>query len=129
MNFALRVALATTLALLGCLPTQAQQVEVKAGQRLFCDTAQQAERYVILYNGNSQATANAVNREENKPTACAVNNLVYVRGREVGTARTSAGFYYRIVQILVVGVVTEDGVESAVPAAFYSVEKLADRDV
>jgi hypothetical protein len=54
--------------------------------------------------------------------------IAYVRGRDVGMVRTHAGFYYRVVQILVIGVVTDDNLESTTPAAFYSVERLAERD-
>ena len=65
LNHALCVA---ALSLIISVPSRAQTVEVETG--VFCDTQQQMERYVALYNGDTQAALNAVNKEVNDPTAC-----------------------------------------------------------
>jgi hypothetical protein len=54
------------------------------------------------------------------PTACAVSNMAYVRWRKVATARTK-DTTFQIVQIVVLGIVTEEGVRSVTPAPYFSV--------
>ena len=105
------------LLLLGA-PAQAQEVEV--GTSLVCDTQEQVERFVALYDGDAQSTANSVNAAERDPTACAVSTMAYVRGRQLATARNK-DTTFQIVPILVLGVVTEAGVQSVTPARFFSV--------
>ena len=105
------------LLLLGA-PAQAQEVEV--GTSLVCDTQEQVERFVALYDGDAQSTANSVNAAEHDPTACAVSTMAYVRGRQLATARNK-DTTFQIVPIVVLGVVTEAGVQSVTPARFFSV--------
>ena len=50
------------------VPARAQEVEV--GTNLICDTQEQVERFVALYDGNAQAAISAVNAAEHNPTAC-----------------------------------------------------------
>ncbi len=107
----------SSLLLLG-VPAQAQEVEV--GTSLVCDTQEQAERFVALYDGDAQSTVGSVNAAEHDPTACAVAAMAYVRGRQLARVRNK-GTTFQIVQILVVGVVTEAGVESVTPAPYFSV--------
>jgi hypothetical protein len=99
------------------LGAQAQEVEVTSG--LICDTQQQVEQFVALYDGNAQDTAERVNAAENNPTACVVSGMAYVRGRELATARTK-DTTFQIVPILVVGVVTEKGIQAVAPARYFS---------
>ena len=96
---------------------QAQEVEVTSG--LICDTQQQVEQFVALYDGDAKDTAERVNAAENNPTACVVSGMAYVRGRELKTARTK-DTTFQIVPILVVGVVTEKGIQAVAPARFFS---------
>jgi hypothetical protein len=110
--------LALPLVLLSGLPARAQEVEV--GTSLICDTQEQVERFVTLYDGDVQSTANIVNAAEHNPTACAVSTMAYVRGHQLARARNK-DTTFQIVPILVVGVVSEDGVESVTPAPFFSV--------
>jgi hypothetical protein len=100
------------------LPSRAQEIEV--GTSLICDTQKQVERFVTLYDGDAQSTVNNVNAAEHDPTACAVSTTAYVRGRQLATARNKHTAF-QIVSILVLGVVTERGVESVTPAPFFSV--------
>ena len=119
MNFVSRITLlALPLVLLSGLPARAQEVEV--GTSLICDTQEQVERFVTLYDGDAQSTANSVNAAEHNPTACAVTAMAYVRGRQLARARNK-DTTFQIVPILVLGVVSEEGVESVTPAPFFSV--------
>src|ERR1700730_19255794 len=65
MRPALHLAL---LSLLACYPAQAQEYE--HGTALLCDSQKQVERYVALFKGEEQSTVDAVNTEEQNPTAC-----------------------------------------------------------
>jgi hypothetical protein len=119
VNFASRITLLVTpLVLLLSLPASAQEIEV--GTSLICDTQEQVERFVTLYDGDAQSTVNSVNAAEHNPTACAVSTMAYVRGRQLARARNK-DTTFQIVPILVLGVVTEEGVESVTPAPFFTV--------
>jgi hypothetical protein len=119
VNFVSRITLLVLpLVLLSGLPARAQEVEV--GTSLICDTQEQVERFVTLYDGDAQSTANSVNAAEHNPTACAVTTMAYVRGRQLARARNK-DTTFQIVPILVLGVVSEEGVESVTPAPFFSV--------
>jgi hypothetical protein len=109
--------LALPLLLMLCFAAQAQAVEVTSG--LICDTQQQVEQFVALYDGDARDTAERVNAAENNPTACIVSGMAYVRGRELKTARMK-DTTFQIVPILVVGVVTERGIQAVAPARFFS---------
>jgi hypothetical protein len=99
------------------VPARAQEVEV--GTNLICDTQEQVERFVALYDGNAQAAISAVNAAEHNPTACGVATAAFVRGPQLATARNK-DTTFNIVRLFVVAVVTEAGVESVTPAAFFS---------
>ena len=86
---------------------------------LICDTQQQVEQFIALYDGNAQGTAEKVNAAEHNPTACVVSGMAYVRGRNLATARTK-DTTFQIVPILVVGVVTGSGIQAVAPARFFS---------
>ena len=116
--FALRQGLLVLPLLLLGVSAQAQEVEV--GTSLVCDTQEQVERFVALYDGDAQSAVNSVNAAEHNPTACAVSTMAFVRGRQLATARNK-DTTFQIVSILVLGVVTGDGVESVTPAPYFSV--------
>jgi hypothetical protein len=118
MSFAPRLELILlSFFLFLAVPARAQEVEV--GTNLICDTQEQVERFVALYDGNAQAAISAVNAAEHNPTACGVATAAFVRGPQLATAR-NRDTTFNIVQLLVVAVVTETGVESVTPAAFFS---------
>ena len=121
LNHALCVA---ALSLLTAVPPRAETVEVETG--VFCDTQQQMERYVALFSGDIQAALNAVNMEENDPTACVYGTIAYIRGPEIATARNSKETYH-IVKVIVVGFMTHSGFRASVPAPSFSVEKIDER--
>jgi hypothetical protein len=98
----------------------AQAQEVELGPSLICNTEKQVERFIALYDGDAQAAISAVNSEVHDPTACGLVNTAYVRGRQLATAR-SKDTTFGVVEVLVVGIVDEEGsVESVTPAVFYS---------
>ena len=77
------------LSLLLSVPSLAHKIEVGTG--IFCDTQQQVERFVALYEGDARAAMNAVNAEANDPTACIAGNVAFIRGPEFLTTRTTRG--------------------------------------
>lgn len=111
------ILLALPLLLALCFAARAQEVEVTSG--LICDTQQQVEQFIALYDGNARETAERVNAAEHNPTACVISGMAYVRGRNLATAR-ARDTTFQIVPILVVGVVTERGIEAVAPARFFS---------
>ena len=117
MNFVLRSMLALPLLTALGVPAQAQDAEV--GTALICDTRQQVERYVSIYEGDAQSAVNGVNAAEHNPTACGMVAAVFVRGRKIADLRHNEKSF-QIVPILILGIVTEGGIESITPAPFYS---------
>jgi hypothetical protein len=114
------------LVLLLSVPARAQEVEV--GTSLICDTQEQVERFVTLYDGDVRSTINSVNAAEHDPTACAVSTMAYVRGRQLAMTRNK-DTAFQIVPILVLGFVTEKGVQSVKPASFFSVFEVEGIDI
>jgi hypothetical protein len=114
---------ALTIAMLSLFATSAHAYDVETGSIMLCDTQQQIERYVQLFDGNQDAAIKAVNTEASNPTACAMTNVAYVRGEEVGIAR-SASDGYKVVQIAVVAVNAGPGYQPIKPSVFYTLVKL-----
>jgi hypothetical protein len=118
MTFATRLLpLLALLAAPFCAPAQASDYEI--GASLVCDTKAQVERFVALFNGDAQAAVTVVNAEAKDPTACAVMNVAYMRGAQLGMARHGDSAF-EIVRILVVGIETGDGLRPVRPAAYFS---------
>ena len=111
---------ALVLPLLAPLGLSAQAREVEVGTSLVCDTKEQVQRFIALYDGDAQSAIDRVNAAEHNPTACAVSSMAYVRGPQLATAR-SKDATFEIARILVLGIVTEAGVKAVTPAAFFSV--------
>jgi hypothetical protein len=122
MYSALRIAL---LSLLLCVPAQAQEIQV--GSMLACDTQQQVERFVAAYHGDVDSATKAVNAEERDPTACDMVMVAYVRGPEVSIVRSDNRTFH-IVRILVLGVVTAEGMLPAAPTAFFSILQVDEQE-
>lgn len=118
------------LVLFASTSAQAQQPEqeIEIGTKLVCDTEAQAEMFVARFDGDAQSSAERVNQEVANPTACAVTTMAYLRGPQMATA-SNKGFVYEIAKIIVVGVVTEAGLQPVTPAAYYSVFKLDEIEV
>ena len=71
---------------------------------------------------------NAVNAEEQNPTACVLETVAFMRGPDLGTARNKESAF-QIVRILVVGVETPSGLRSTRPSAYFSAFKVLEYDV
>jgi hypothetical protein len=112
------------LSLLLVAPTRADEVETSTG--VICNTQKQMERFVVLNDADPQGAIRAVNAEEHDPTACAVASLAFVRGGNPVTVRKRDATF-QIVPILVVGVVTPDGVRGIIPAVYFSLFKVEER--
>ena len=105
--------------LIGPLCGSAQAVDYKVGTSIICDTQTQVERFVALFSGDTQAAIDAVNTEEQNPTACALVDVVYLRGAEIGVARNGDSAI-EIVRILVVGIDTAAGIQAVRPNDYFS---------
>jgi hypothetical protein len=123
MAFALRLAsLILPSILLLALPARADDLQVGTG--LVCDTQQQVERFVSLYDGDAMTAVGTVNAEEHDPNACVIVTMVYVPGAPIATT-TSKDKMFHIVPVLVIGIVTpEGGVQAVDPAQFFSAEEV-----
>jgi hypothetical protein len=105
--------------LIGPLCGSAQAMDYKVGTSIICDTQTQVERFVAPFSGDTQAAIDAVNTEEQNPTACALVDVAYLRGAEIGMARHGDSAF-EIVRILVVGIDTAAGIKSVRPSAYFS---------
>jgi hypothetical protein len=91
----------------------------EVGTSIICDTQTQVERFVALLSGDKQAAIDAVNAEEQNPTACALIDAAYLRGAEMGVTRNGDSAF-EIVRILVVGIETASGIQAVRPSAYFS---------
>jgi hypothetical protein len=124
MNGALRVLL---FCLCLAAPAAAQQQpnpnsEIQMGTTVICDTQQQMERFVVLFDGDFAMAMNKVNTEEKNPTACIGATMAYVQGGELSKAKSTKGTYH-IIRVLVLGITTPMGFQAIQPAAFFSIVK------
>ena len=107
------------------LPLRAQDVQV--GTALVCDTRQQVERVVALYDGDFDAAVSTVNAEVQDPSACAMASMAYLVSPPLATERRK-DLTFQIVQILVVGVITKNGVAPVEPTKLFSVLEVDERE-
>lgn len=114
------------LAALGCVSVCATALaddvppaDYEADTNLACDTQEQAERFVALFAGDVQATIVAVNAEKQSPNACALMDVIYLRGARVGMARHGDNAF-EVVRTLVVGIETPAGILPVRPAVYFS---------
>jgi hypothetical protein len=114
MKSALRYAM---FSLLMCVPAHAYEIE--SGSVIACDTQEQVERFVQLFDGDQQLAINSVNSEEHNPSACAVIDVAYVPGPSLGVAR-SRSYAFEITPIAVVGTTTQKGYRQVEPARFFT---------
>ena len=133
MNFVRYLALFALSSLFAGAPAAAGKGtalsdEAVIGTGLICDTQEQVERFVSLYEGDIPDSVKKVNDAEGNPRACGVATMAYVRGRTLGTARHNDTAFH-IVPILVIGVITEDGVESVTPSAFFSAIEIEEIEI
>ena len=124
----------TSLFLLVCAPVHAQDKHglgergVEFSDVVVCDTQKQAELYVTLYRGDSDAAVRAVNRQENDPRACGVASATFVRGPQMATAR-AGNMAFEIVRILVLGIDSHGAIRPVRPAPFFTAFGVTEYDV
>jgi hypothetical protein len=120
------LALAAALTFLGNTAYAAtNEIEVSTG--VVCNTQAQVERFVMLNKGDDNAAIKAVNAEAGDPTACGLAALAFVHGHDAVTVRIN-GATFRIAAILVIGVVTETGMQPvAAPAVQFAPFKIDER--
>ena len=127
MRFAPRFALlALPLLMLLDFPARADEVQVGTGP--VCDTQQQAERFAVLYDGDAQTAISTVNAEEHNETACGIVTMAYMPGPPLATAR-NRNVTFQIVQVLIVGVVTAEGIRAVEPVSLFSVLAIEEIEV
>jgi hypothetical protein len=97
----------------------AHAYEIESGSVIACDTQEQVERFVQLFDGDQQLAINSVNSEEHNPSACAVIDVAYVPGPSLGVAR-SRSYAFEITPIVVVGTTTQHGYRQVKPARFFT---------
>jgi hypothetical protein len=105
------------LSLLMCVPGRAY--DVATGPVMVCDTQEQVERFVQLFDGNQQRAIDAVNSEEHNPSACAVVDVTYVPGPTLGVAR-SRSHAFEITPVAVVGSAMPRGYRPVKPVLFFT---------
>jgi hypothetical protein len=118
-----RLYLALSLLMLA---SAANAYEFETGTAIICDTQKQAERLAVLLDVDERVAVSMINAEEHDPTACAVANVVYLRGAALTTTRSKFRAY-EITEVLVVGVLTERGVRNTRPGKFVSLFKIDER--
>ena len=124
MRIVARLASLILLPILA-LPLRAQDVQV--GTALVCDTREQVERVVALYDGDFDAAVSTVNAEVQDPSACAMASMPYLVSPPLATERRK-DLTFQIVQILVVGVITKNGVAPVEPTKLFSVLEVDERE-
>jgi len=123
----LAARLATLFALVAapfCVPAHAadapaQAADYEVASSLVCDTQEQVERFVAAFAGDAQAAIRIVNAEQKNPTACAMMNIAFIRGNQMGMARHGDNAF-QVTHILVIGVENGNGIQPVQPAAYYS---------
>lgn len=128
MDVAIRLMASVAILVSGLMPMPAgaQSFDVAVAQGVICDTQKQAERFAALLSDDAEKAATTVNDEQKDPTACVIATVSYVRGNDIVTVRNRTGTY-RVIRILVLGVLTEGGMQATVPAPFYSIEAVDER--
>ena len=116
------------VALILALPARAQEPSAAPNEsidvdtNLICDTRQQVERFVALFDsnkGSAEAAIAGVNAEHATPDACVIATAAYRRGEAVASVK-SAHATFDVTPITVVGVYTVNGFERAAPAEFFT---------
>ena len=87
---------------------------VALGVGVFCDTAEQMQRFLTLYSADYSAEISppaaiqAVNSEKASRGACGMAPILFVRGDYVGSVNVSGGIM-RIVEIMVIAMKMPQG--------------------
>jgi hypothetical protein len=104
----------------------ARGAEVEIGTGLVCNTRKQVQKFLAFNEADPQTAVRAVNDEERDPTACGMANLAFVRGHNAIIVRTKDATF-QITDILVIGLVADDGVKSVGPSVQFCLFKIDER--
>ena len=99
--------------------------EVVTGTEVVCNSGEQAERYIALFQGDEEETVTQVNTEA-EDDACRVTSVAYLRGKDVAKEVTKEGTFV-IARVLIVGFVTPRGFRSVPHFVRFSVFKIDER--
>jgi hypothetical protein len=113
-------------AMLCCALQAAQAREIEAGTALICDTQQQAEKVAAILRSDApgiKAALAHVNEEEDSPSACGLADVEFLRGSNIVTIRTESETF-EIAKIMVIGVLSEIGIEDVAPKFYFSIFKI-----
>ena len=105
LNFIRGIAAGAIISLIS-LSGPAFAADIEVGRGIICDTQEQMERYVAVFKGNAKDALMTVNAEAKKDDACSAAVVAYLAGDTAATARNDSGEAYRVLKILVLGVVT-----------------------
>jgi len=104
----------------------AHDYEVELGNAPVCDTQKQVERLASALSGDDESAIKIVNAEEHDPTARGKANIAFVRGSRIGAVRTK-DHTFDVVEVLVLGIVTANGVQATSPAVYFTLFKIDER--
>jgi hypothetical protein len=89
-------------------PAFADHVAAISG--VFCDTRQQIERFLDLWNGINDAEAKRIiNKEAGKEGACVTDAALVFKGQFYEPKASQTGIW-KPTQVFVVGLITEEGI-------------------
>jgi hypothetical protein len=103
--------------------------EIEADTALICDTQQQAEKVAAILRSDApgiKAALAHVNEEEDSPSACGLADVEFLRGSNIVTIRTESETF-EIAKIMVIGVLSEIGIEDVAPKFYFSIFKIEER--
>ena len=106
------------------LGSPAFAADIAIGRGIICDTQEQMERYVAVFKGSAKEALTTVNTEAKKEDACAAAVVAYLAGDTAATARNNDGDAFRVLKILVLGVVTDMGVQQVAPFPQFTIMKI-----
>lgn len=121
MNFLCKIFL---IVMLCSYSFRATAQEAQLGSGLVCDTAQQAGRFIELFDRSAKAAIDAVNMEAGNPEACVVTTVLFIPGRQVTDVVRSHQRAFRVVEVQVVGMATPVGVRPVRPLVWYAILKV-----
>jgi hypothetical protein len=93
---------------------------------LICDTQEQAERFVLILRDNVEKAIGTVNAEAGTPNACMVATYGFVPGQTVSEVERN-GAIVNVVEVRVMAVATNGGLQMIEPKVYYSVIPTNDR--
>jgi hypothetical protein len=103
------------------VPDQQLIDKMTFGYGIICNTSQQIQRYLALYQGRTSAeeAAQTVNDETKNPGGCGMASIAFLPGDFLGTVNVTGG-QMRMLQIVVLAMKTEKGWERVPPTLQYT---------